>query len=89
MKEEGEGRGRGSGGGMSKLDELSRNSVGRSFVAASHLHYSAYRSRRLLQRSRNRGANSPLQREMRSWAPLQVELCLASAGQERSVRDFV
>ena len=35
------------------------------------------------------GATSSLQRAKRSWAPLQVALRLASAGNERSVRDLV
>ena len=35
------------------------------------------------------GATSPLQRAKRSWAPVQVALCLASASHERCVRDFV
>ena len=68
---------------------LSRNSVGGSFAAASHLHSSAYRSWRLLLRFQTEAPLAPVQRAKCSWAPLQVALCLASTGHERSVRDFV
>ena len=58
----------------SSLFRLSKNSVGRSFAAAPHLHCSAYRSWRLLYRTRSEAQLAPCRGQSAVGCPFRCAL---------------